>query len=94
MQGQLIVFKHHGPDVRAVGQHGDDKLHILHRLGRALASHGPRRFHFLQGCRAAVIYAQGMSGLQQVLRHGLSHDSQSNKRNFHCCFLLVIVDIY
>ena len=86
--GQLVVLQHDGLDVRAVGQHGDHQIHALGSLGGAGANLRTCSLHFFQGTGIAVKHTQLIARLQQVLRHGLAHDAQTDKCNFHCRFLL------
>ena len=86
-----VCAQHHFLDLRRVGQHGDDHITLLSDLllGGALCTGGLQLLH---RSLAAVVHQQvGVARLQQILCHGLTHDAQTNKTDFHNRFLHKIV---
>ena len=74
-------------DVGGIGNHGDEDVHLLGhvRIGlRSSRAHGDQLFHRRLG--ELVGNNQLIAGLDQVLCHGLAHDAQADKSNFHFCF--------
>jgi hypothetical protein len=65
-----------------IPQHGDDHIacsaHVLARL----TNFGAGGCQFFDGLRQNVINHQFITRFQQIFRHRLAHDAQSDKSNF------------
>ena len=79
----------HGLHVGGVGQHGDDDSAALgHRLGgrSRLCTRG---HHVVDIFLHHIEDRELVARLHEVLRHGLAHDTQPDKADFHCVVLLI-----
>ena len=76
--------------MRAVWQHGDDCIHVLHGVTGAGAYGRACGFHFIQGRLIDIEHKQLMASFNQIQRQGLAHDSQTDECDFHNEFLLTI----
>ena len=82
------IAQHDLLDLGTVGQHGDDHVATFADLSLARTP-GAGGLQLLDGSLAAVVDQQiRISSLEQIFCHGLAHDAETNKTNFHREILL------
>ena len=68
-------------DVGRVRQHGNDARGTPCDIGRRRCPNGTSRDQFVDGALAPAVGDDGEARLQQVFRHGPSHDTESDESN-------------
>ena len=71
------------PHMGGIGKHGDDHLAFGRHVRRAVRRFSPKGRHFLYTVTASVADHQFITCLDQVFAHRFSHNSKSDKSNFH-----------
>ena len=74
-----VLSERHLLDVGRVGEHRDQHLALRGDLARRGGGSGARPDELVHGRAAPVVDDERVSGLQEIFRHGASHDAESNE---------------